>query len=180
MKKTLAFLMLIGGLSACGPRGNEPNVEIIQDMMEQPAVRAQRYDPWFKDGMSSLVPPTGTQPIGFTPYKYATDVNAAEKELKNPMAGDQSAATLLTGQKYFNTNCMACHGQQGHGDGPVSKKYPLKIPALTSDKVRGWPDAHIFHVITVGQGMMGPYASHIPQQYRWQVVNYIRHLQQEK
>jgi len=25
---------------------------------------------------------------------------------------------------------------------------------------------------------MGPYASHIPQKYRWQVVNYIRHLQQ--
>lgn len=180
MKKTLAFLMLIGGLSACGPKGNSPNVELVQDMMEQEAVRAQRFDPWFKDGISSLVPPTGSQPVGFVPYKYATDIAAAERENKNPMAGDQSTATLLTGQKYYNTNCMICHGQQGHGDGPVSKKYPLPIPALTSDKVRGWPDAHLFHVITVGQGMMGPYASHIPQQYRWQVVNYIRHLQQEK
>jgi hypothetical protein len=31
----------------------------------------------------------------------------------------------------------------------------------------------------MGQGVMGPYASHIPQKYRWQVVNYIRHLQKK-
>jgi len=46
-----------------------------------------------------------------------------------------------------------------------------------SDKVRSYSDAHIYHVITMGQGTMGPYASHIPPQYRWQVVNYVRHLQ---
>lgn len=181
MKKTLALLMILAGVSACGPRGNEPNIELIQDMMEQPAVKAQRYDPWFKDGISSLVPPTNTAPIGFVPYKYGTDAELAGRENKNPMAGDQSAPTLITGQKYFNTNCATCHGFQGHGDGPVSKKYPLKIPALVSDKVRSWPDGHIFHVITMGQGTMGPYASHVPQAVRWQVVNYIRHLQaQEK
>ena len=179
MKKALFSLLILGAFSACGPKGNEPNVEIIQDMMEQPAVRAQRFDPWFKDGISNLVPPEHTAPQGFTPYKYATDVAMAEKENKNPLAGDKSTDTLLTGQKYFNTNCAACHGFGALGDGPVSKKYPLKIPALVSDKVRGWPDAHIFHVITVGQGTMGPYASHIPQKYRWQVVNYIRYLQSQ-
>jgi len=179
MKGSLALLLILASLSGCGPRGNEPNIEILQDMMEQPAVRAQRYDPWFKDGISSLVPPAGTEPVGFKPYRYATDVALAEKENKNPLAGDMSDGTLLTGQKYFNTNCMACHGSAGLGDGPVSKKYPSKIPPLVSDKVKAWPDAHIYHVISMGQGLMGSYASHIPQAYRWQVVNYIRSLQQQ-
>jgi mono/diheme cytochrome c family protein len=179
MKKWLGLISLVLAVSACGPRGNEPNVEIIQDMMEQPAVKAQRYDDFFKDGISSLVPPTGTAPVGFTPYKYALDINAAERELKNPIAGDMSSDTLLVGQKYFNTNCLACHGQTGHGDGPVSKKYPMPVPTLVSEKVRAWPDAHIYHVITVGQGMMGPYASHVPAASRWQVVNYVRYLQSQ-
>ena len=185
MKKTIALFTIstaftaLTSLTACGPKGNEPNVELIQDMMVQPAIKAQRQDLFFKDGISSLVPPEHTQPVGFIPYKYATDVALAEKENKNPFAGDMSPDVLLTGQKYFNTNCMVCHGQSAHGDGPVSKKYPLPIPALTSEKIRSWPDAHIYHVITMGQGMMGPYASHVPQAYRWQVVNYIRHLQQQ-
>ncbi|MNT30857.1 hypothetical protein D3C72_1666710 [compost metagenome] len=55
----------------------------------------------------------------------------------------------------------------------------LKPPALLTDKVKAWPDGHLYHVITVGQGVMGPYASHIPQSVRWQVVNYIRFLEKQ-
>lgn len=176
---SLSAIIILISLSSCGPKGNEPNVELIQDMMEQPAIKAQRYDPWFKNGISSLVPPEHTAPIGFAPYKYGVDVAAAVRENKNPLTGKMDAATLLTGQKYYNTNCMVCHGQQAKGDGPVSKKYPLPIPSLVSEKVRGWADANIYHVITMGQGTMGPYASHIPEKYRWQVVNYIRYLQND-
>lgn len=179
MKKIIFGLSSILFFAACGPKGNQANVELFQEMMEQPAVKGQRYDPWFKDGMSALVPPEHTQPIGFAPYKYGIDVATAVKENKNPHAGQMDPETLMVGQKYFNTNCMVCHGAGGKGDGPVSKKYPLPIPSLMSEKIRGWNDANIYHVITMGQGTMGPYASHIPQQYRWQVVNYIRYLQSE-
>ncbi|MBX2993456.1 MAG: cytochrome c [Bdellovibrionaceae bacterium] len=181
MKALLVIAALSSlALTACGPSGNNPNVELIQDMMEQPAVKGQRYDPWFKNGISALVPPEHTQPVGFTPYKYGTDIQAAIRENKNPLAGNMEAETLMVGQKYFNTNCMICHGQHGRGDGPIAKKYPLPIPSLMSDKIRGWNDANIYHVITMGQGTMGPYASHIPQAYRWQVVNYIRYLQKDE
>ncbi|MNT03638.1 hypothetical protein D3C72_1381850 [compost metagenome] len=61
----------------------------------------------------------------------------------------------------------------------VSEKMALKPPSVLSDKVRAWPDGHLYHVISVGQGVMGPYASHIPQKYRWQVVNYIRFLEKQ-
>lgn len=165
------------GLISCGPRGNEPNVEIIQDMMQSPADRAQEYDEFFKDDhSSSRVPPEHTAPVGFKPYRAQFD-QALAKADKNPFAGNTSDAVLITGQKYFETSCMVCHGQKGDGHGSVSEKMPNKPPSVISDKIKGWADGQIYQVITMGQGTMGPYASHIPQKYRWQVVNYIRHLQ---
>jgi mono/diheme cytochrome c family protein len=168
-------------LTSCGPRGNKPNVEIIQDMMESPAIKAQEYDETSPHHSGMRVPPEHTVPQGFEPYRYATDVEGAAKNLKNPLAGKMDDETLLTGQKYYETNCAVCHGYKGEGGDKsgsvVSAKMALKPPALLTDKVKGWPDGHLYHVITMGQGVMGPYASHIPQKYRWQVVNYIRFLE---
>ncbi|MBO9665724.1 MAG: cytochrome c [Bdellovibrio sp.] len=168
-------------LSSCGPRGNNPNVEIIQDMMESPAIKAQEYDESSPHHSGMRVPPEHTVPEGFEPYRYATDLDGAIKNLKNPLAGKMDDETLVVGQKYYETNCAVCHGYKGEGGvaakSVVSEKMALKPPALLTDKVKGWPDAHLYHVITVGQGVMGPYASHIPQKYRWQVVNYIRFLE---
>ncbi|QLY26910.1 cytochrome c [Bdellovibrio sp. KM01] len=168
-------------LTSCGPRGNKPNVEIIQDMMESPAIKAQEYDENSPHHSGMRVPPEHTVPQGFEPYRYATDVEGASKNLKNPLAGKMDDETLLTGQKYYETNCAVCHGYKGEGGDKsgsvVSAKMALKPPALLTDKVKGWTDGHLYHVITMGQGVMGPYASHIPQKYRWQVVNYIRFLE---
>lgn len=181
MKKLLllSFILtsILTSLSGCGPKGNQPNVELLQDMMVQEAIKAQRYDEYFANGISQLVPPEHTQPIGFKPYRYGLNADLADQELKNPLAGQMSPEVLLVGEKYYSINCLVCHGSAGLGDGPVAAKYPVKIPSLVSDKVKKWSDARIFHTITVGQGLMGAYASHIPQKYRWQVVNYIRTLQ---
>lgn len=170
-------------LSACGPRGNKPNVELIQDMMVSPAVKAQSFDETAPHGIGMRVPPEGTVPVGFEPYKYGNDVEAAAKGLQNPLAGKMDEETLLVGQKYYETNCAVCHGYKGEGGeaakSVVSSKMALKPPAMLSDKVKGWTDGHLYHVITKGQGVMGPYASHIPQAYRWQVVNYIRFLEKQ-
>ncbi|MFM6930572.1 MAG: c-type cytochrome [Bdellovibrio sp.] len=168
-------------LSSCGPRGNNPNVELIQDMMESPAIKAQEYDESSPHHSGMRVPPEHTAPQGFEPYRYTTDVEGAAKNLKNPLASKMDEETLLTGQKYYETNCAVCHGFKGEGADaakvPAASKMALKPPTLLSDKVKGWPDGHLYHVITMGQGVMGPYASHIPQKYRWQVVNYIRFLE---
>jgi mono/diheme cytochrome c family protein len=164
--------------TSCGPSGNKPNVELIQDMMESPANKTQEYDDYFSDRPSAArVPPDNTIPIGFERYRWGANVELAAKENRNPMSGDFSESTLKTGQKYYEIHCGVCHGNQGRGEGPVADKMPLKPPSLLTEKIRGWSDGHVYHVITMGQGVMGPYASHIPQKYRWQVVNYIRQLQ---
>lgn len=166
-------------LTSCGNK-TLPNVELIQDMMESPAIKTQEYDETSPNHSGMRVPPDGTQPIGFVPYRYATDIEGSVKN-KNPMAGDFSEATLKIGLKYYTTQCAVCHGDQGEGGEKLSvaQTMPLKPPSLLSTKIRTWTDGQIYNVIAVGQGLMGPYASHIPQKYRWQVVNYIRTLQTE-
>ncbi len=166
------------GLSACNGSGNKTNVELIQDMMETPAVKAQEYDTFFADKMGGArVPPEHTVPVGFKPYKIGFNPEQAKAD-RNPMSGEMTDEVLLTGQKYYETNCAVCHGYTGNGLGPVAEKMPNKPPSLLSEKIRGWSDGQVYQVIAMGQGTMGSYASHIPQKYRWQVVNYIRHLQQ--
>lgn len=170
-------------LSSCGPSGNKPNVEVIQDMMESPAIKAQEYDESSPFHRGMRVPPENTVPVGFEPYKYGTDVEAASKNLKNPLAGKVDEDTLIVGQKFYETNCALCHGYKGEGGvaakATLTDKMALKPPPVVSDKVKAWTDGHLYHVITMGQGVMGPYASHIPQKYRWQVVNYIRFLEKQ-
>ena len=158
----------------------KPNVELIQDMQETPSIKAQEYIPSAPDNRGMRVPPDNTVPRGFEPYTYAKDFEGA-KANRNPLAGDMSEPVMKIGQKYYSTHCAVCHGVHGEGGAKasVSEYMALKPPTLLSDKVNSWSDGNIYHVITMGQGVMGPYASHIPAQFRWQVVNYIRYLQKE-
>lgn len=174
-----AGAIALTALTSCTDH-SQPNVELIQDMMASPTIKPQEYDESSPNHSGMRVPPEGTQPIGFVPYRYATDIAGAAKN-KNPLVGDYSEAVLKTGLKYYTTNCMICHGEHGEGGekASVAAKMALKPPSLLSAKINAWTDGEIYHVISVGQGVMGPYAAHIPQKYRWQVVNYIRTLQKE-
>lgn len=185
MKMSRSFILgsfMALGLTACNMDKSKPNIELIQDMMESPAIKAQEYDPASPNGSGMRMPPENTVPRGFEPYPFAKDPEGA-KSNKNPFSGQMTEDVLMVGQKYYNTNCLICHGQHGEGgvaaQSTVSELMALKPPPVTSDKIKGWTDGNIYHVITMGQGVMGPYASHIPEPYRWQVVNYIRHLQKE-
>lgn len=175
MKKIILMLSLLI-LAACKD-SNRPNVEVIQDFMESPAVKSQEADDFFPDKAGGArVPPEHTVPVGFKVYHPGFNPEQAKAD-KNPFEGQMSDEVLLTGQKFYETNCTVCHGQKANGQGAIVDKMPNKPPSLLTEKIRGWKDGQIYQVITMGQGTMGSYASHIPQQYRWQVVNYVRHLQ---
>ncbi len=174
-----ASAIAMSTLTACSDKA-KPNVELIQDMLVSPAIKPQEFDEASPNNSGMRLPPEGTQPVGFIPYRYANDIDAAMKN-KNPLAGDFSEPVIKAGLKFYTTNCMICHGEKGNtGDKmSVAETMALKPPSLLSEKIRGWTDGQIYHVISVGQGVMGPYASHVPQKYRWQVVNYIRTLQKD-
>ncbi len=175
--KPLAVLALITTVGCSGDK-SQPNVELIQDMMDQSALKAQDYEPGDVMKSASRLPPEGTVPVGYKPYPYHLDPVAAGKNLKNPLAGEMSPEVLDLGRTKFNTYCMMCHGEKALGDGPVAAKMPLKPPSLLSEKVRTFNDANIYHIITDGQGVMASYAYQlVNEKDRWAIVNYIRSLQ---
>jgi len=155
---------------------NQPNVELIQDMMESPAVKAQDYNPKRPGEMANRVPPEGTQPIGHIPYKFKGKAEEAEKILVNPIPGRE----LERGKVLFETYCFVCHGVEADGKGPVAAKFQVPVPSLKSDKVKNFKDGRIFHIITDGQGVMSSYESQVQiEQDRWAIVNYVRSLQRK-
>lgn len=173
MTKVLLILSVFG-LAACSK--NVTNIELIQDMMESPAVKAQDYNPKRPGEMANHVPPEGTQSVGNVPYKYKGKPEDAEKALSNPIAGQN----LERGKVLYETYCYVCHGMKGDGQGPVAPKFQVPIPSLLTDKVRAFKDGRLYHIITDGQGVMNPYNTQIKREKdRWAVVNYVRSLKRE-
>lgn len=185
MKKTSLLLLIVVALSSCtgGDRPKlsaTPNIEPIADMMDQPALKHQDYDPFTGEAASRL-PPEGTVPQGHAPYKYKGDPQGAAANLKNPFAGQEAEEIMALGKAKYETYCMVCHGVKGAGDGPVAPKMALKPPTLLSDKVRNLSDGGIFHIITDGQGVMSSYAYQLVEERdRWAIVKYVRSLQKQK
>jgi mono/diheme cytochrome c family protein len=170
--------VFVFGLTGCGPSDGKPNVELIQDMMVQPANKAQDSLPSNPEKSSQLVPPDGTAAMNREVYLYKGNPEGAASNLKMP---EVNAEMLKLGEKHFKNYCLVCHGEKGGGDGPVAGKFQgVKPPPLLSDKVRGMKDGQIFHIITDGQGVMGTYINHMPfSKDRWAVVAYVRKLQAE-
>lgn len=166
--KKIFILFCALGLSAClGAGGEQTTLEYMPNMMDSPAVKAQEEP--------GRLPPEGTLPRDFQPYPFKYEEGEmAGLYLKNPLMS--SLEVLKEGQEQYNTFCIVCHGPQGKGLGTVVPKFPMP-PSLHSEKLRGWSDGRIFHVITKGQNLMSSYASQISVEERWAIVSYIRALQ---
>ena len=174
---TFAGLFMVG----CGPKGNQPNIEVVQGMMDQPALKAQDYHPYDTEKSSMLVPPAGTWPKNMKPYLYKGKPILAGEKLKNPYVADSSEEFLKLGKRHYGNYCLLCHGPGGKGDGQVAPKFMgIQPPSLMTDKIRNYPDGRIFHIITEGQGLMGTHIHQLPKEKdRWAVVNYVRSLQKK-
>lgn len=161
---TIALLHFF--LIGCGSR-SQTTFEFMPNMMDQPSIKAQE--------VPMRVPVAGTIPRGFTPYPYAqSEREFAGQNLTNVFS--PSREVYVSGQQAFTTYCAVCHGARGQGDGSVVPPFP-RPPSLTSEKIRGWKDGEIFHVITTGQNLMPSYASQISREDRWRIVHYVRVLQ---
>ncbi len=97
----------------------------------------------------------------------------------NPVPAD--AASLARGAELFNINCTACHGISGKGDGPVAAFLRNKKPIdLTGPIGLSLSDGAIFMTITNGTpGGMPALNENLTVRERWDVVNYVRQLQQK-
>jgi len=179
MKRLILLNTMILLLVGCNAGPNQTNIELIQNMMDQPSIKSQDWDPNNPDQVQMRQPPAGTVARGKAPYKFQNDPEGGEKEA-NPLAGNMSPEVLTLGRQKYDIFCAVCHGPGGNNDGTVSDKMPVKPRLLLSDEARGYSDGRIYFAITAGRGVMGSYAGQIPNaRDRWAVVNYVRSLQKQ-
>ena len=162
---------------ACDAGKDRTNIEWIQDMMKQPSIKAQR-----KEGdIGVRTPPEGTVALNKEYYPYKGDLDSALKYLKNPLKDKYSVEIILTGKRSYQKACVYCHGEQADGEGLMKTSMIVLPPSLLTQKARDMSDAHLYHIIHDGQGMMGGYYQQIrSEKDRWALVNYIRSLQKKE
>ena len=152
--------------------------DYVDDMIVSKAYETYTPNPNFADGKTMQPPVEGTIPRGMIPYAFAktdSDRALAARTLVNPLK--PTPDNLSRGKEEYGIYCAQCHGEKGDGQGRLftSKKYTYPPGNLLSDKMRANPDADIYHVITVGFGIMGAHGSMIRPDDRWKIAMYVKH-----
>ena len=131
-----------------------------------------RTDMWYQPShRPQTIPraePERSVPLGARPALF--DPDDAE-DLANPVA--PSAASVAHGDWLFHERCACCHGQTGHGGGPVSKLFP-PAPDLAYEAIVKRTDGRLYGTISVGGRAMPAQGEGLSTGDRWDLVNYLR------
>jgi mono/diheme cytochrome c family protein len=179
-------------ISSCGGKGT-PGRTYMPDMAYSRAYEAYAYrdtalfttDAAKRGGNMiyyNSMPVAGTLKRGEM-YPYALDSSgyAQSASVKNPITDTLSTATMAEAGRLYNINCGICHGEKGAGNGPLATGGKIGgVANLTLPNYVALSDGTMFHVMTYGKGIMGSYASQLTREQRWQVVKYVRTLQNPK
>ncbi len=101
--------------------------------------------------------------------------------LTNPVSLDSDA--IAAGKTLFETNCAACHGIEGMGDGAAAAGLDPKPATLADGMMMDMlSDGYLYWRVSKG-GAMEPFNSAMPawetaltEEQRWQVISYVRTL----
>jgi mono/diheme cytochrome c family protein len=120
------------------------------------------------------VMPDGTLPTtgGELPMTRA-EMTASEH---NPL--QPTPDNIAAGKSLYATNCAPCHGAGGRGDGTVAHLLKTKPDDLVSGTSKDLPDGFLYGTIRDGSRSMPSYADALSTHERWQVVTFVRSLQQ--
>ncbi len=163
--------LTLTGVSACDPHGrNTTKLQYMPDMADGPVAKAQR---------SFLNPPDGSVTINAILYPETYD--QAEQELRNPFGeGAQVGKDVVEkGKVMYDTFCAVCHGLDGKGKALLGDAYPIPVPDITREELVGKKDGFFFLRISKGGQQMPAYAYAISPHERWQLITYLRTLQQQ-
>ncbi len=172
-------VLAAASLFGCHASGDQPGYVVTPGM-----VTSVPWDPYEPNeltgsGQTLMHPPTGTLPYGASPHRYG--VSPAETQRAGRELHSQSPATpaaLARGKWVYETYCSVCHGDGGQGDGSVVGPGRFPNPAsLVAQHAKDLADGAIYHIITVGQGLMPSHAVQVTPADRWHAVRYVRKLQ---
>ena len=95
--------------------------------------------------------------------------------LFNPLKGD--VLSITEGKKIYTSMCVVCHGTSGKGNGVAGvslEPHPANFLSIT---IKDESDGAIFWKITEGRAPMASYKTLLTEKQRWQLVSYIRKLE---
>ena len=171
------ILSLLGGACANFP-SREPPYWIFPDMKKQDKVKYESESLFFADHRGSRRPVAYTvaQETYIPDFAYATGINADGTYVaRNPEPFDR--ALLERGEAKFNVYCSPCHDRTGSGRGVVPAKSNWIPGNLHDERIVGFVDGELFHVVTNGRRSMPSYRFQITEKDRWAIVAYVRVLQ---
>jgi cytochrome c len=180
MNKTLSVLiLLVISLQGCDRDKNNPGYDYFPDMFYSSAYSTYEPNPNLKDSMTlqTYVKGTVSRESEIYPYDRSDSGIAKAASLINPLQSD--SVNMIRGKQVYTNVCLQCHGETGDGKGHLftSGKYPFPPANLISPKIVNRTDGQIYHVITVGFGIMEPHGLIVRPDDRWKVVLYVRSLQ---
>ncbi|MEM0970497.1 MAG: cytochrome c [Verrucomicrobiota bacterium] len=188
------FMLLFFGLMGFrypGRRFTARPIEVFQDMDHQYKVKPQQPSDFFVDGISTRIPVEGTVAMGASPV-IDEDLPEPGSYYFTGLVGDffgqgfpeyveVDEDLLKRGQERYNIYCSVCHGYDGGGKGVVSQHWlggaMPPTANLTDARASALPEGKIYHTITNGQGLMGPYNGNVNVADRWAITAYVRALQ---
>jgi mono/diheme cytochrome c family protein len=175
----IALPLLALAIISCDRDKNNPGYDYFPDMAYSRAYETYAPNPNFPDGKTLQTPVEGTVSREAENYPYLkndTDLLKAAK-MRNPFVPDTEI--ISRGKIVYANVCMQCHGEKADGKGHlyVSGKYPYQPANLISQKIIKRTDGEIYHIITVGFGVMAPHGIIVQPADRWKVVLYLRTLQ---
>lgn len=152
------LLLALLALAAIGACSNDWRT----DMWYQPSLRPEQ---------APRPEPERSVSLGAEPHYESRDDTESLKDPVTPTPG-----SLARGRELFAARCAPCHGEAGHGGGPVSRFFP-PAPDLAYVKVRERSDGFIWGTLSYGGKAMPPAREGLTVIDRWNLVNWVREIQ---
>ncbi len=105
---------------------------------------------------------------------YAAIPVEAARQTNPVKPGPESIARA---KKWWNIDCVMCHGAEGNGKGDTAKEMKLNIVDFTDpNTLKDRTDGEIFYIIKKGHQDMPTEGDRVKTEENWDLVNYVRSL----
>ena len=184
----LSWIPLALAVRARTVKKTEPRIHLIQDMDNQPKVKAQSRNMLFADRRGMRPPVEGSVARGTVIGEPAMmQGKTGDDQWIEAIPIEVSMAMIKRGGQRYDIYCSPCHGLAGYGDGMVAKRADQLLEgtwtpptSFHTDLVRQRQAGHLFNTITNGIRNMPAYGPQIPVKDRWAIVAYVRALQRSQ